>query len=65
MKLKDILEALNGIDPETEVIVTPCYDNGGAYEIVGIYDIDGKVELEVAETDNLTEVSESLNGETK
>jgi hypothetical protein len=46
MKIKDILDALKGLDPEKEIkIVGTYYD----YEVVGIFDGEFGVEVEVKE----------------
>lgn len=46
MKIKDILEALEGLDPETNVRFVGTYYE---YEVVGIFDGEQGVEVEVKE----------------
>lgn len=47
MKIKDLLEALEGLDPEKEVIVVSAYDT---YEVDGVYDTEAGVEIELKRT---------------
>ena len=46
MKIKDILHALEGLDPEKEVKVFGTYYE---YEFVGIFDGEFGIEVEVKE----------------
>jgi hypothetical protein len=47
MKLKDLLEALQGVDPEKEISVVGTYDT---YEITGVYVGETYVDIELERT---------------
>ena len=46
-KVKDLIEALQDLDPEKEVIAVSTYDT---YKVEGIYDAEHGVELELERT---------------
>jgi len=47
MKVKDLLEALQGIDPEKELGVVGTYDT---YEVTGVYVGETYVDIEIERT---------------
>jgi hypothetical protein len=47
MTAKELIEALEGLDPEKEIRVTSTYDN---YKIVGVYIADDRVDIELERT---------------
>jgi hypothetical protein len=47
MKLKELLEALQGVDPEKELGIAGTYD---AYEITGVYVGETYVDIEIERT---------------
>jgi len=49
MKLKDFLKAFEGLDPDMEVSVCDKVLVGGNLSIAGVYEVDGKVEIEIGD----------------